>query len=140
MHMAPCACPLFRGRNRPPSSISMAKVSDHLSGRNLFFFKQSKSFSRHPFSLPQKDEELPLLMSVLMGLQHAMAMVGGLITPPLVVFKFTVCGFSAGFCPDLVQVRQDKTLLCCISCLTPQLSNQPLQLFRCFYSMPSVLV
>lgn len=44
-------------------------------------------------------------MSVLMGLQHAMAMVGGLITPPLVVFKFTVCGFSQGFCPDLAQVR-----------------------------------
>lgn len=26
-----------------------------------------------------------------MGLQHAFAMVGGLITPPLVVFKFTIC-------------------------------------------------
>lgn len=26
-----------------------------------------------------------------MGLQHAFAMVGGLVTPPLVVFKFTVC-------------------------------------------------
>ena len=52
----------------------------------------------------KKDEELPLLMSIFMGLQHAMAMVGGLITPPLVVFKFTVCGFAEGFCPDLVQV------------------------------------
>jgi uric acid-xanthine permease len=26
-----------------------------------------------------------------MGLQHALAMVGGLITPPLIVFKFSVC-------------------------------------------------
>ena len=43
-------------------------------------------------------------MAILMGLQHAMAMIGGLITPPLVVFKFTVCGFAQGFCPDLVQV------------------------------------
>jgi len=42
-------------------------------------------------------------MSIFMGLQHSMAMVGGLITPPLVVFKFTVCGFAEGFCPDLVQ-------------------------------------
>jgi len=37
-----------------------------------------------------KDEPLPLLLSLLMGLQHAFAMVGGLITPPFVVFKFSV--------------------------------------------------
>ena len=30
-------------------------------------------------------------MAILMGLQHCFAMVGGLITPPLVVFKFTIC-------------------------------------------------
>lgn len=58
-----------------------------------------------------KDEELPLLMSILMGLQHAMAMVGGLITPPLVVFKFTVCGFAQGFCPDLVQYAVSAGLI-----------------------------
>ena len=57
------------------------------------------------------DEELPLLMSIFMGLQHCMAMVGGLITPPLVVFKFTVCGFAQGFCPDLVQVSADQFCL-----------------------------
>ena len=28
-----------------------------------------------------KDEPLPLLLSMIMGLQHAFAMVGGLITP-----------------------------------------------------------
>ena len=28
-----------------------------------------------------KDEPLPLLLSLIMGLQHAFAMVGGLITP-----------------------------------------------------------
>ena len=38
---------------------------------------------------------------MIMGLQHAFAMVGGLITPPLVVFRFTVCGFP--FCPPLEQ-------------------------------------
>lgn len=57
------------------------------------------------------NEELPLLMSVMMGLQHAMAMVGGLITPPLVVFKFTVCGFAEGFCPDLVQYAVSAGLI-----------------------------
>jgi len=57
------------------------------------------------------DEELPLLMSIFMGLQHAMAMVGGLITPPLVVFKFTVCGFAEGFCPDLVQYAVSAGLI-----------------------------
>jgi len=33
-----------------------------------------------------KDEPLPLLLSLLMGLQHAFAMVGGLITPVSVYF------------------------------------------------------
>lgn len=37
-----------------------------------------------------KDEPMPLLLALLMGLQHAFAMVGGLITPPFVVFKFTI--------------------------------------------------
>mmetsp|Transcript_33398 Transcript_33398/g.38875 ORF Transcript_33398/g.38875 Transcript_33398/m.38875 type:complete len:573 (+) Transcript_33398:94-1812(+) len=37
-----------------------------------------------------KDEAIPLFMSLIMGLQHAFAMVGGLITPPLVVFKFSI--------------------------------------------------
>ena len=36
------------------------------------------------------DEPLPLLLCLVMGLQHAFAMVGGLITPPFVVFKFTI--------------------------------------------------
>lgn len=36
------------------------------------------------------DEPLPLLLSLVMGLQHAFAMVGGLITPPLTVFRFTI--------------------------------------------------
>lgn len=58
-----------------------------------------------------KDEELPLLMACLMGLQHAMAMIGGLITPPLVVFKFTVCGFAQSFCPDLVQYAVSAALI-----------------------------
>ncbi|KAL3791436.1 hypothetical protein HJC23_011492 [Cyclotella cryptica] len=39
------------------------------------------------------DEPLPILLSLIMGLQHAFAMVGGLITPPYVVMKFTVDGF-----------------------------------------------
>eukprot|EP00814_Leptocylindrus_danicus_P001091 CAMPEP_0116010320 /NCGR_PEP_ID=MMETSP0321-20121206/3936_1 /TAXON_ID=163516 /ORGANISM="Leptocylindrus danicus var. danicus, Strain B650" /LENGTH=560 /DNA_ID=CAMNT_0003479407 /DNA_START=64 /DNA_END=1746 /DNA_ORIENTATION=+ len=38
----------------------------------------------------EKDEPLPLMLSLVMGLQHAFAMVGGLITPPYVVFQFSV--------------------------------------------------
>jgi len=53
------------------------------------------------FPVRYPDEPIPILLAALMGLQHAFAMVGGLITPPLVVFKFTVCGFP--FCPDLQQ-------------------------------------
>jgi xanthine/uracil permease len=36
-------------------------------------------------------------------------MVGGLITPPLVIFKFTVCGFP--FCPDLQQYAISAALI-----------------------------
>ncbi len=36
------------------------------------------------------DEEIPILLALVMGLQHAFAMVGGLITPPLVVSKFAI--------------------------------------------------
>lgn len=45
------------------------------------------------------DEKIPLFLALLMGLQHAFAMVGGLVTPPLVVFKFSVCFI----CQDLQQ-------------------------------------
>jgi NCS2 family nucleobase:cation symporter-2 len=45
------------------------------------------------------DEKIPYLLALLMGLQHCFAMVGGLITPPLVIFRFTVCDFPG--CPDL---------------------------------------
>lgn len=31
-----------------------------------------------------------LLVAILMGLQHALAMVGGIITPPLLVYRVTV--------------------------------------------------
>jgi len=48
---------------------------------------------RHPMKFYPLDEPLPLLLSLIMGLQHAFAMVGGLITPPYVVAKFTIDDF-----------------------------------------------
>jgi len=36
---------------------------------------------------------MPVVLAILMGLQHAFAMLGGLITPPLVVMRFAVDGF-----------------------------------------------
>lgn len=62
-----------------------------------------------PVRFYARDEPIPLLLAALMGLQHAFAMVGGLITPPLVVFKFTVCGFP--FCPDLQQYAISAALI-----------------------------
>jgi len=44
-----------------------------------------------------------------MGLQHCFAMVGGLITPPLVVFRFSVCGFP--YCPHLEQYAVSAALI-----------------------------
>mmetsp|Transcript_26037 Transcript_26037/g.47220 ORF Transcript_26037/g.47220 Transcript_26037/m.47220 type:complete len:556 (+) Transcript_26037:222-1889(+) len=49
--------------------------------------------TRRPMKLYPLDEPLPLLASLVMGLQHAFAMVGGLITPPYVVAKFTIDAF-----------------------------------------------
>ena len=46
-----------------------------------------------------------------MGLQHSFAMVGGLITPPLVVFRFTVCNPAEGGCPNLEQYAISAALI-----------------------------
>jgi NCS2 family nucleobase:cation symporter-2 len=40
----------------------------------------------------RKNDDLPILVALVMGLQHAFAMVGGLIVPPFVVMKFAVGG------------------------------------------------
>jgi uric acid-xanthine permease len=55
------------------------------------------------------DEPLPILLAAIMGLQHCFAMVGGLITPPLIVFRFAICGFP--FCPPLEQYAISASLL-----------------------------
>jgi uric acid-xanthine permease len=44
-----------------------------------------------------------------MGLQHCFAMVGGLITPPLVIFRFSVCDFPG--CPDLENYAVSAALI-----------------------------
>lgn len=46
-----------------------------------------------------------------MGLQHSFAMVGGLITPPLVIFRFAVCGFGPDACPQLEQYAISAALI-----------------------------
>ena len=38
----------------------------------------------------KQNDDLPILVAMVMGLQHAFAMVGGLIVPPFVVMKFSV--------------------------------------------------
>jgi len=37
-----------------------------------------------------RNDETPILIAAIMGLQHAFAMIGGLIVPPFVVMKFSV--------------------------------------------------
>jgi NCS2 family nucleobase:cation symporter-2 len=46
---------------------------------------------------------------MIMGLQHCFAMIGGLITPPLVVMRFTVCGFP--FCAEKEQYAISAALI-----------------------------
>lgn len=50
----------------------------------------AKAETKKPINFYGKDEPIPIFLALIMGLQHAFAMVGGLITPPLVVFRFTV--------------------------------------------------
>ena len=57
-----------------------------------------------------RDEKIPYALAAIMGLQHAFAMVGGLITPPLVIFRFTVCGF-ANPCPSTEQYAISAALI-----------------------------
>lgn len=58
-----------------------------------------------------KNEPIPYALAAIMGLQHAFAMVGGLITPPLVIFRFAVCGFGPDACPDLEQYAISAALI-----------------------------
>jgi len=57
------------------------------------------------------DEKIPIFLTIIMGLQHSFAMVGGLITPPLVIFRFTVCGFGPAACPQLEQYAISAALI-----------------------------
>mmetsp|Transcript_33222 Transcript_33222/g.48777 ORF Transcript_33222/g.48777 Transcript_33222/m.48777 type:complete len:583 (-) Transcript_33222:111-1859(-) len=50
----------------------------------------AKAEDKKPMNFYGKDEAIPIFLSLLMGLQHAFAMIGGLITPALVVFKFSI--------------------------------------------------
>jgi uric acid-xanthine permease len=59
---------------------------------------------------------------MVMGLQHALAMVGGLITPPLVVFKFSVC-YS---CLSLQQYAVSAALITSGICSLIHVSKIPL--------------
>ena len=66
--------------------------------------------SHHHILLLLLDEKIPIFLAIIMGLQHSFAMVGGLITPPLVIFRFTVCGF-ANPCPKLEQYAISAALI-----------------------------
>jgi uracil-xanthine permease len=57
------------------------------------------------------NDKLPLLVAAVMGLQHAFAMVGGLITPPYVVAKFAVDGFPFADL-DMQQYAISSALIC----------------------------
>ena len=60
-----------------------------------------------------------------MGLQHAFAMVGGLITPPLVIFTYDVCSFDAP-CPGLVQYAISAVLISCGICTAINVTKIPI--------------
>jgi uric acid-xanthine permease len=59
---------------------------------------------------------------MLMGLQHAFAMVGGLVTPPLVIFKFSVC-FT---CLDLQQYAIAAALIASGICTVMNILKLPI--------------
>lgn len=67
-------------------------------------------FGKKKQSLPiffAHDEKLSLLVALLMGLQHALAMLGGVITPPLIISG----QFDGNFTPDKQQYVVAAALL-----------------------------
>ena len=68
------------------------------------------------------DEEIPIFLALVMGLQHAFSMVGGLITVPFVIFKFSVC-FT---CVDLQQYAIAAALITSGLCTIIQLTKIPI--------------
>lgn len=80
--------------------------------------------AKKPIAFYAKDEPIPILLSAIMGLQHCFAMIGGLITPPLVVFRFTVCGFP--FCADLEQYAISAALITSGICTIINIAKVPI--------------
>jgi len=68
------------------------------------------------------DEPLPFFLAAIMGLQHAFAMVGGLITVPFVVFRFSVDFGNT----ELQQYAISAALIACGICTLINISKIPL--------------
>jgi xanthine/uracil permease len=68
------------------------------------------------------DEPIPIFLAAIMGLQHAFAMVGGLITVPFVIFKFTICFI----CVDLQQYAIAAALITSGICTWINISKIPI--------------
>ena len=116
MIIGPCACPQIpSAEERRLHSTSTGKVSRCvivLSPKMLYTFSAYTVVILKKISsllLNRLDEPIPIALALVMGLQHSFAMIGGLITPPLVVIKFAVCGFP--FCPELEQYVISASLI-----------------------------
>lgn len=68
------------------------------------------------------DEPLPILVSLLMGLQHCFTMVGNVITPPYVIFRFSVAPED----PDLQAYAVASALIVSGICTLIQVSKIPI--------------
>jgi uric acid-xanthine permease len=84
---------------------------------NPFSAKEKKPLVFYP-----KDAKIPVLLAMLMGLQHAFSMVGGLITPPYVIFKFSVDFLDV----ELQQYAISASLIASGICSIIQLSKLPI--------------
>lgn len=78
--------------------------------------------SKKKLNFYHKDEPIPLFLAALMGLQHSFAMVGGLITVPLVIFRFSIC-FG---CTDLQQYAISAALITSGICSIIQIAKLPI--------------
>lgn len=86
------------------------------------------------------DEPLPYFVAMIMGLQHAFAMIGGLITPPYVVFRFTVTGFPWGDEADaLAQYAIVAALITSGICTIIQVSHIEIPFSKSIFGKPLYL-
>ena len=114
VHVFESMCAFGGGKRRPRKAereflqfqtTLLRRVSLSPLKSSINYQKKLTTTNAHIFFciLRQQNDDLPILVALVMGLQHAFAMVGGLIVPPYVVMRFSVSEAGPGSNLDMQQ-------------------------------------